>query len=210
MSINWRPIIYRIPILGSLSYFPWSVHREGLKKFFYLWVFASLPIIFSVLFAAVPEGDGHIFNKFMSEFSGSITISEHFVYAASFIAPLLYIGVNRYESIEDGEGFSGKVTEVRRSVFKGYSLLFALGIFVILSTGMVFASAKTDTNFLRDTFIFEIVSSISLWLYFFALLCWYLAMLDDIHSMGGFAEKSQESSNEVKQGLSARLNKRGQ
>lgn len=206
-----RTTLYKIPVLGSLVYFPWRVHKEGMKKFTVLWIFSSLPLVFAVLFSAVPKDSNDIWSSFFSDLFSAITISELFVYSASFIAPLLYIGLSRYWSYEDGSDneFAKKISQVKGSLFKGYSFLFLIGIIVIILTGMVFASEKTDAEFLKNTYVFHIVSTYSIVFYIFALSCWYLTMLDDIHSISGYEETSKESSKKVQQGLSERIRNRG-
>lgn len=210
MFMSFRTTLYKIPLLGSLVYFPWQVHKEGLRKFLFLWIFSSLPLFFAVLFSAAPKGDDDLWGHLFFELFDAITLSELFVYSASFLAPLLYIGLSRYWSYEDGFGdeFSKKINQLKGSVFKGYGVLFVVGLIVIILTAMVFASEKTDSEFFKSTYVFHIVSSYSLVIYFFSLACWYLTMLDDIHSINGYEETSKESAKQVQEGLSARLKNR--
>ncbi len=190
-------IIGRIPFLQCLVSFPADAHRSAVKKFLALWVLTSLPILFAALWSPVPAGtDWVLFAKFRE----SISVSEQFVYTASFLTPVLYIW---YEKIQGGK------QSLIKGLFTGYGLVSFVASIVMLLTAAAFGSYKNNPESFKATLGYAVLSDYSVLVYFFALYCWYLSLIDGLPG-GDFVEETRRSEQVVKTGLAARLKSRGE
>ncbi len=192
----------RVPFLNSLMWFPLRSHKSALVKFMVLWLLASLPVWITVLFSPVPADEGAWVSGLFEKFSAAISVSEQFVYVASFLTPVLYIFYEKYrDSTADnrreriGEGFQ---------VFDGYGAVFLTSCLLILFTGLAFSSIKTSPDLFKSTYLYYFLTNYSIYLYFFALFCWYLSLLDSVDK-GDYVGAARAGERVVTQGLSARL-----
>lgn len=187
----------RIPFLQCLVSFSPDAHKSALKKFFALWILTSLPIIFAALWSPIPEGGDSFF---LAKFRESISVSEQFVYTASFLTPVLYIWY------EKGQG--GRKSLIK-GWFTGYGLVALTASLVMLFTATAFGSYKNSPDSFKSTVIYSALSDYSVQIYFFALYCWYLALIDGLPG-GDFVVEARRSEQAVTTGLAARLKSRGE
>lgn len=190
-------VVNRIPFLQCLVSFSSDAHKTALKKFFALWTLTSLPILFAALWSTVPEGaNWFLFSKFRE----SISVSEQFVYTASFLTPVLYIW---YEKTQVGK------QNFIKGLFTGYGLVTLAASVVMLFTAAAFGSYKNNPESFKTTVIYVLLSDYSVWVYFFALYCWYLSLIDGLPG-GDFVGETRRSEQAVSTGLAARLKSRGE
>lgn len=188
-------IISRIPILQCLVSFSSEAHKNALRKFFALWVLASLPILFAALWSPVSGGTNWFI---LDKFRESISVSEQFVYVASFLTPVLYIW---YEKIQSGK-------QKFKGLFTGYGLVSFLAAIVMLVTAAAFGSYKNNPESFKSTLGYAVLSDYSVLVYFFALYCWYLSLIDGLPE-DDFVAETRRSEQAVISGLAARLKQRG-
>lgn len=199
----------KIPLINSLVYFPWRCHKLAIPKFIVLWILSSAPIILSVALSKVPSGEGDIFSKFMAKLGEGLTVSELFVYSASFLTPLIYIIFERYAKMEMEESFAKKFSEAFK-VFKGYQIIWFVSAFFLLMTAIGFSFVKTGASGFNGTFLHAFLVDGVFYIYLFALFCWYLSILDGVFAGGDFVGENRDDEAELVSDFSQRLgNRRG-
>ncbi len=204
----WMRFFSKIPLINSISYFSWKCHKVAIPKFLVLWGLSSAPIILSVSLSQIPEGSGNILTKFMQKLGEGLTVSELFVYSASFLTPLIYIIFERYAKMEAEESFAKKITEAMK-VFRGYQILWFISAFFLLMTAIGFSSVKTGGDTFNNTFLYFFLVDGAYFIYFFALFCWYLSILDGVFLGGDFVSENRDDEAELVSDFSQRLVKRG-
>lgn len=199
-------ILKRIPFINSLLWFSYRSHKSALLKLFVLWILASLPVWITVLFSPVPDDSDSWGLSLIERFSAAISVSEQFVYVASFLTPVLYIF---YEKYRDSTA-SNQKERIGESfqVFDGYGTVFLTSCLMILFTGLAFSSIKTSPELFKSTYLYYFLADYSGLLYFFALFCWYLSLLDSVDK-GDYVGAARAGERVVSKGLSARLRQRG-
>ncbi|MBU2391554.1 MAG: hypothetical protein KKC57_26740 [Alphaproteobacteria bacterium] len=198
-------ILKKIPFVNSLMWFSLRSHKSALMKFFVLWILASLPVWITVLFSPVPDEGSSWGRALIERFSAAISVSEQFVYVASFLTPVLYIF---YEKYRDSSGDNPK-ERIGQSfqVFDGYGTVFLASCLMILFTGLAFSSIKTSPEFFQSTYLYHFLTTYSGYLYFFALFCWYLSLLDSVDK-GDYVGAARAGERVVSKGLAARVSGR--
>jgi len=83
--------IGRLPLIQCLVHFPLNAHKTALKKFSTLWILTSLPVIVAVFLSPIPDGTSGVGVKLLLKLRESITVSELFVYTATFLTPIFYM-----------------------------------------------------------------------------------------------------------------------
>jgi hypothetical protein len=197
----------KIPIIQCLTYFPADTHKAGAKKFFVLWLISSLPIIVAAVLSPIPDGDLGVIQKLGFKLSDAISVSEQFVYTASFLTPILYIIFEKYEN-SNSDTINGKLHHSLKTVFRGYGLIAVISLVVMFLTASAFSSLKTNPGAFKETFLNLFLVTYSPVIYAFALFCFYLSLLDGIF-IGNFVEETRKSENTLKQDFAERLRNRG-
>lgn len=200
-------LLRKTPFINSLVFFPVQSHRLALKKFFALWVLSTSPVLLAILLSPIPGGDASIWAKLFAKMEEAMSFSEQFVYAASFLSPVLYIIYEKYSLIESEGTVNEKLKETFEGVFKGYGLVSITGLIVLLLTVVAYSAAKTNQEIFRSTFLFQIGTTFSIYFYIYALYCWYLSLLDGTGSVGDFIEANREDEDELRIGFSRRIRK---
>lgn len=202
-------LLTKIPPISSLCYFNSEAHKIAGLKFVVLWLLASSPVIFAILLSPVPQGSLTIWGKFVVKLSDAVSLSEQFVYATSFVSPLLYIIYERYQLNEHGEKFGVKLAESVKSIFPGYVVISLCAIGVLVYSVVAFTASKVSPESFKSTFLYQIAESWALFLYLVALLCWYLSLLDSLASQGDFVARGRIDEELVSAGLAERVNAQG-
>lgn len=188
-------ILSKIPILQCLTSFSFESHKVAIKKFIVLWIFASLPVVLAILFSPMSgEADWWVASKLRE----SISVSEQFVYVASFLTPVLYIW---YEKIQAGRPIS-------KGPFVGYGFVALIAVIVMVVTAGAFGLAKNNRESFEATLVYAVLSDYSAAIYIFALYCWYLSLVDGVPAKDYVSEGRREEE-AVKSGLAARVANRG-
>lgn len=201
-------IIEKIPVLNSMMFFSYDHHRLAFPKFLVLWMLSTSPIILAVLLSPVPAGDIEMHAKLVSKLREAFSGSEQYIYAASFISPLLYIIWDRYKAVEDNFKLSEKVDEAFKSVFKGYGLVSALAVLILLATITTFSATKIDPVTYESTFLYALTEQWSFLIYLYALICWYLSILDAQSTLGDYVGKARSKENDIRTAFSNRISSR--
>ncbi|MFH1374253.1 MAG: hypothetical protein ABII79_10695 [bacterium] len=187
-------IVTKIPFLQSLVFFSWQSHKSALPKFIILWLFSSAPVILSVTLSSIPDGSHPVLSKLLLEFKKAVFSAELFVYAASFLSPVLYISIERYKELEDHiDNKLSKVSNVIKRTFIGYGWIWIFALAVLLLTAAGFSATKTDKSMFQTTFLYWIAVQSAPWLYLYASFCWYLSILDGIGQAGDFVGINREN-----------------
>lgn len=197
-------IANKIPLIQCLTHYPLSVHKQAVKKFLFLLILTSLPVILTALLSPIPEGDSGVLNKLLSKLKESITVSELFVYTASFLTPVLYM---IYEKFNDSpnEKISSRL---KNGIFKGYGLVAFLSLLMMLATIVAFGSLKNNASSFQISFLNHYLINYSFAIYLFSLYCWYLTLLDG--SIGGdFVSSNRNAENKTANGFSQRIQQQG-
>lgn len=200
-------IISYIPFLQCLVCFPKETHLNALRKFAVLWVLTSLPVVVAALLSPVNLGGENNFLDWTDRLAQSISVSEQFVYTASFLTPILYIWYEKYNNTAQ-EGFNQKFAQSFKEVFNGYGVVVFSALFLILLTAAAFSALKTNPDIFKLTYLNLFLTEYSKYIYFFALYCWYLSLLDGMFQ-GDFVETTRKSEKLVTKGLAERLKFRG-
>ncbi|GAA0587485.1 hypothetical protein ACFQH5_16770 [Halomonas salifodinae] len=194
----------KIPVVNSLCFFPVSSHIKALKKFGVLWLLTTSPVLLSVALSEVPDGAGNLMTKFVAKLQEGLSVSELFVYSASFLTPLIYIIYEKFQNAEDNADFSEKLREAFK-VFKGYQLMSFLAAVSLAITAVGFTAVKTDFGSFRSTFLHAFLVGNSLYIYVFSLFCWYLSLLDSVGGGKGFFRRKEINQKKMQSEFSDRL-----
>lgn len=201
LIINWLSVW--VPFVNSLSYFPKSSHKSAIPKFVMLWILTSLPVIVAALLSPIPEGSKNVLVDLGLKLNEAISISEQFVYTASYLSPVLYI---LWEKYQFGRGGHGGAAELGR-VFRGYGWVAAVSLITIVLTATAFSALKTDFPVFKRTFLYTFLVSNAGWIYLFSLYCFYLSILDG-NFAGDYVMSTRQSENRTADDFSARLRNR--
>jgi hypothetical protein len=158
-----------------------------------LWVVSSLPVIFAVLFSIIPEGDASIEQKFVEGIRKCLSVSELFVYAASFLSPLLYIIFEKYRATEIEHSKGSRISETFKRVFDGYQTMFFSAIVILVLTAAAYTAAKTSSAGLEDTFLYGLLPNLAWYVYAFSLVCWYMSILEGVAEPVDFVSVNRAS-----------------
>jgi hypothetical protein len=196
----------KVPVINSLCFFPISSHKKALKKFIALWLLTTSPVFLSVALSEVPDGSGALMSKFISKLKEGLSVSELFVYSASFLTPLIYIIYEKFQEAEDNADFSEKLRDAFK-VFRGYQLMSFLAVISLLITVVGFAAVKTDLGSFKSTFLHAFLVGNAIYIYAFSLFCWYLSLLDGFGGSRGFFRRKETSEKQFQSDFSDRLRK---
>ncbi|MFN9470233.1 hypothetical protein [Acidovorax sp.] len=191
----------RVPFLQCLLAYSPAVHKAALKKFCILLLLTSLPVIMTAFMATIPTGEGDNVSKLVTKIRESLTVSELFVYSATFLTPILYLF---YERMND---LSIKSIDNFKRVFRGYGLVQAIALLLIVLTAVAFGATKLNFPF-TDTFLHYFLVTYAREIYIFGLYCWYLTLLDGANTMS-YYDSTRAVESELTTAFADRLKERG-
>lgn len=194
-------VVGYIPFLQCLVAYQRNVHRAALRKFFILLVLTSLPVIVTAFMAPIPDGGGSIFSKLLNKIGDSLTVSELFVYSATFLTPILYLMYERAHDLSPNS-----ILEYKK-VFRGYGLVTVTALVVIVLTAVAFGATKFQVS-MTSTFLHFFLVEYSAGIYFFGLFCWYLTLLDGANTPN-FVDATRDDEKRLSTGFKQRLEQRG-
>ena len=199
-------ILSYIPFVNCLAYFSPRAHLQASKKLFVLWVLTSMPVLFAVLLSPIPDGDAAFTQKLANKLAIAFTASEQFVYAAAFIAPILYI---IYEKVMSSEDLDLKERFTKGfGIFRGYWLVVLVSFLVLFLTAAAFSALKVNQASYELSFLSRLLVSYSALIYVFAIYCWYLTLLDATFS-GDYVGASRRDEQSFGDRLAERLRNQG-
>lgn len=195
-----------VPILQCLVQFPQNAHKTALKKFTALWLLTSLPIIVAVFLSPIPEGTSGVGLKLLLKLKESITVSELFVYTATFLTPIFYMVFEKYQDSSETE-IGEKIAQSVRQQFKGYGPVALISIVTMTLTAVAFGQIKAGSIEFNNSFLGYYLNYLSLPIYIFSLYCWYLTLLDGSWK-GDFVSENRSSEKNIVKDFSERLRTR--
>lgn len=213
--ITWLIIITVILFVSHriiwcpLRAFDKNQHKQALLKFTWLLILSSFPIIIATLLSPKSLTDSDGIGGFLSKLFSFFSHTEQFVYSAAFLPPIIYLIVERYYNAEINDGFSDRIKLTLNKVFKGYWIIFITAILVLLVTAITYTASKINEVEPQNTYLYELAENSSLYIYFFALYCWYLSILDGFNKENDFVQESRNQEQKLTDQLSKRLSKRG-
>jgi hypothetical protein len=194
-----------IPLLQCLTYFPVAAHKTASKKFIVILFLTSLPVIFAAVLSPIPEGNADVIEKLLAKMREAISVSELFVYTATFLTPVLYLIFEKYTGIPTEE-LGERIAQGMKGIFKGYGLVAFLSLLIMLFTAIAYSSLKVNAEAFKPSFLNHYLVTYSFWVYLFSLYCWYLTLLNDAWS-GDFVSTNRNSENATADAFAARINK---
>ena len=178
-----------IPLIQCLVAFPWVSHKAAFPKFLILLLISTSPVLLAALLSPIPIGENPLPEKLLSMLQQNISVSEQFVYAASFLAPTLFLIFERYRDVESNDAVS-KFNEATK-VYKGYVWVFFFSVFILLLTVSAFSAIKTDYPLFQNTFLHHILSSGAIYIYGFSLYSRYLSIVQSIGPRGNYVSETR-------------------
>jgi hypothetical protein len=207
--IQWiKKILNKLPFLNSLLFFSFKCHKIAFKKFLALWIISSLPLILSIVLSPVPEAIGpNVFEALWVKLKGfTFPVREQFVYAASFMAPTIYLIFEKRNEIEDNYK-SSKLLDYFK-IYTGYGWVFIFCIIILFTSSIAYSFLEAkDSNFF-NTYLYKILEQSSLWIYLYSLYAWYMSILESIGITGNFLGTSKAEEQEIKSSFAQRLKDR--
>jgi hypothetical protein len=184
----------------------WADHWVALKKFAFIWIISTAPVICAALLSKPsPNIDPtRVGSEFDRTVYAAFSLGEQFVYAATFIAPVLYIffeGIVLAAKTDPPE----RLDSIRRRV-RGFGGLLLPTIILIILTVLSFAAARNPDAF-KSTFLFLFLGTQSLIIYVLSLGLWYASVLLDTLPNLDFAEESRAESKRFSAAFRRRLNR---
>src|SRR5690606_8521519 len=104
------------------------------------------------------------------EFNGT----HQFIYAVSFIAPVLYLFYEEREALWHHINSNKRTTRNLKVLPPGFGWVLTWSFFVFLFTAFAFAISTRTNPSSNISFIEQLSSRSALLVYIFALSCWYL------------------------------------
>jgi hypothetical protein len=148
-------------------------HREAIVKAFFLWLISSLPVVFAFLLAR-PSHAGD--SGSLSQISGDpFAPSEQFVYACSFIAPVLYVFVDTLRTFMRDRD-QDRMRRFR-STLKHYDRVLLPSLIVLLFSIVLFVGLKIDDSSFRRTSFYRFAADKAVVVYFVSIMYWYCVIL---------------------------------
>jgi len=150
-----------------------------------MWFLATLPIFITAAFSDLPSDAPSVLGAYYDAFYKKLFETDVFVYSASFLAPLLVLFIDHDFSKESEKADKINLSEFFKTPFKGYKLYFIVAAFCLLITAIAYTARSASTpNSDEQNNLFSIMynSGFEVYIYLFAIFCWYLSLLDGARS----------------------------
>lgn len=172
---------------------PRGAHWTAFWKAFFLWLVSTSPVIAGILLSS-PEADGGaVASQFQTKVLASFTISEMFVYAASFLAPVLYVVFDIIKNFNEGDLKLGR--EELANHMRGMQGVTLSSLVILILTLLAYASEKSDPEGFPSTYLALFLTGKGFILYLASLLIWYSVILWDTAPKTSFEKASKERTN---------------
>ena len=170
-----------IPFWKPFLSFERALHRAAIKKFLLLWAISICPLLFAALAKPIVERDGNYLGEFWRGIATGFSGTHQFIYTVSFIAPILFLLVEKNAKYRDFiESGRRKAEGVLKFTPQGFGWVWFWAAAVFLFT--CFSYAHATTLKLRDqpTYLDSVSGYTAVGVYVFALFCWYYSILDSV------------------------------
>ncbi len=177
------------PAMYFIWNYPRSAHWPAFWKAFFLWLVSTSPVIGGILLSRPDLENGTVVGQLQIEVLASFTISEMFVYSASFLAPVLYVVFDVVKHFNEGDLKLER--EDLKNHMRGMQGVFLSSIVILILTLLAYGSAKSDPNGFPQTYMALLLTGKGYIVYFASLLIWYSVILWETTPKNRF-EKSQK------------------
>ncbi len=153
-----------------------------------------------------------LWQKMIGKISESISVTEQFVYTAGFLAPTLYLLWEKFREDQDNLNPNSKETPYEKlqsvmKVYRGYGWVLMVSVFILALTAIGFSFLKTEAPNFGKSFLFQILTNWSAFIYCFSLYAFYLSIVQDYGPDGEYNDEVTQGENKVIAGLGQRVNK---
>lgn len=162
-------IIKQIPLLESAFSFPQSVRRRAGREIGFLWFVSSLPLIFSIIAKMITGG------SFQDAAAEEVNIKAIFIYTSAFLAPVLYLLIDRL------------IFPREQKIFAGAYWVFLITLAIAFSSLYLFQNDK-----IKDSHPWLWASLV---MYLLSIYFWWLAIADSRGDIS-YAEETTQDEND--------------
>jgi hypothetical protein len=160
-----------VPILQIFLVYPFESHRKALRKFFALWIISLLPIILAALIFP-PGGSATFQERVLHSFSST----HQFIYAVSFLAPMLYLLFELYDRQNQYIDARKRSPESLGPRPKGIGFIVYIALIVFIFTSFAYGAANASPATAIHP-LQTISQKAASWVYIYGLICWYITIL---------------------------------
>ena len=207
-----RTVLSPIPFWQPFLTYTWGSHRKAIKKFLILWSISILPLVLAAFVSPVDKNLTGLdsFINFLSQIGSEFGGTHQFIYAVSFITPVLYLVIEQHDDLLSFlRSNKRKIDGNLKLAPDGYGWILWWSIIVFLFTIVGYAISTTEELRQQQTFIDFFLESTVYVVYVFALFCWYFSILDSIASpKHDFSESKKSDEDDFSRKLDDRIGRR--
>lgn len=143
-----------------------------------------IPLVVAALFEPISEIEcnpetgyqyaADFLNVLWKHFNGK----NQFIYAVSFITPILYMIYERYILMQSHVESGKRTSKDLRKLPPGFGWIMFWAVLVFVFAAFAFATSATRPIRTSTTFLDVVSKYTVLLVYLFSLLCWYMTILD--------------------------------
>lgn len=196
-------IVILLPLARVYTNHSWINHKSAMFKALFLWVFSSLPIILTVLYSSPKDTEAEIFGQLLFDIGRLFTLDEMFVYAASFLSPVIYIAVDLILKIR-GEQLEANYTDIKRHL-RGMEWIVIGSLLLLFVTATTFSSSKVEGAEFEGSYLYLALGGKAVFLYGLSLLMWYTTILQDTVTPTDIGQRRSSESASFADQFKARL-----
>lgn len=172
-----------IAIFGALSFatvrFIFRYSKADLKqagwKTFFLWLVSTSPVLTSIALSTPKIGQGEVWEQFAQEIFRRLTLTEIFVYSAAFLAPMLFVVFEVFDSYKNKK-IELTLREVSQEM-RGIDRVFLTSIIILILTLIAYSGANTGSQVFPNTYLAIFLQQRGYILYLVSLLIWFSVIL---------------------------------
>lgn len=161
--------VKQIPFLESAFSFSRDVRKRAGRELFFLWFVSSLPLILSIV------GKMVLGDSLQDAAADEVNIKAIFVYTSAFLAPVLYLLIERLIYPREQKIFSG-----------------ALWVFLVTVAIVCFSSWLFQNDKIQDSQAWLLASLV---MYLFSIYFWWLSIADS-HADIAYADETTKDEND--------------
>lgn len=180
------------PLLRVYANHTLDNHKAAMFKALFLWIFSSLPIILTVLYSSPRNSEDSIWTQLLADIGRLFTLDEMFVYAASFLSPVIYIAVDLMLKIR-GDQMDASFKNIQRHL-RGMEWIVIGSLLLLFVTATTFSSAKIEGAEFEGSYLYIALGGKAVFLYCLSLLMWYTTILQDTVTPTDIGQKRSEES----------------
>ena len=177
--MDWIPkaVIFLVVCFPALRFsyrHPLKVHVSALTKAVFLWALSTSPVFASILLSQT-GGEDNLTNQIQNEIFARLTISEMFIYSASFLSPVLYVVFDVLDDLKSGN-IGGNVRDIT-SHLRGMQWVFLSALGILLVTLLAYSAYKANPVGFSNTILSEALTGQGFSVYIISLFIWYTVIL---------------------------------